>query len=116
MYTVTLIAQKGGTGKTTLAINFAVAAEALGLRTALVDLDPQASAAGWGDHRESHRPAVATVAAARLRSALHSARDHGAGLAVIDTARTRKRPRWRQRGPPISPSSPYAPECSTCLR
>ena len=55
MYAVTLIAHKGGTGKTTLAINLAVAAEAAGLRTALVDLDPQASAAGWGDHRESDR-------------------------------------------------------------
>ena len=34
MYGVTLIAQKGGTGETTLAINLAVAAEAIGLRTA----------------------------------------------------------------------------------
>ena len=39
MHTVTLIAQKGGTGKTALAINLAVAAESLGLRRALVDLD-----------------------------------------------------------------------------
>ena len=51
MYTLALIAQKGGTGKTTLAINLSVAAEAAGWRVALVDLDPQASAAGWGDHR-----------------------------------------------------------------
>ena len=52
-----------------------MAAEAVGLRTALVDLNPQASAAGWGDHRESDRLAVidtaphseaATLVAARV--------------------------------------------------
>ena len=59
MYTLTLIAQKGGTGKTTLAINLSVAAETGGWRTAILDLDPQASAAGWGDQRE--RDALALV-------------------------------------------------------
>ena len=83
MYTVTLITQQGGTGKTMLAINLALAAEALGLRTALVDLGPQASAAGWGDHRESDRPTVAAVPAARLNDALQSARGHGADLALV---------------------------------
>ena len=86
MYTVTMLAQKGGTGKTTLAINLSVAAEAAGWRVALVDLDPQASAAGWGDHRGAERPAVAAVPAARLADALQAARRHGAQLAVIDTA------------------------------
>lgn len=38
MYTLTLLAQKGGTGKTTLAINLSIAAEAAGWRAALVDL------------------------------------------------------------------------------
>lgn len=61
MYTLTLIAQKGGTGKTTLAINLSVAAEASGGRAALVDLNPQASAAAWGDHRGGKRSAVAAV-------------------------------------------------------
>ena len=86
MYTLTLIAQKGGTGKTTLAINLSVAAEAAGWRAALVDLDPQASAASWGDHRNGERPAVAAVPATRLDAALQAVRGHGADLAVIDTA------------------------------
>ena len=86
MYTLTLLAQKGGTGKTTLAINLSVAAEASGWRAALVDLDPQASAAGWGDHRGGERPAVAAVPAPRLEAALRALRSHGADIAVIDTA------------------------------
>ncbi len=86
MYTLTLLAQKGGTGKTTLALNLAVAAEAAGWRTALVDLDPQASAAGWGDCRDADGPAVEAVPSSRLAGALRAARTHGAQLAVVDTA------------------------------
>ena len=86
MYTISLVAQKGGTGKTTLAINLAVAAEAGGHRAVLIDLDPQASAAGWGDHRTLDRPVVAPVPATRLDDALGAARAHGADLAIIDTA------------------------------
>ena len=86
MFTPTLIAQKGGTGKTTLAINLSVASELAGWQAAILDLDPQASAAGWGDHRERDRPAVVPVPASRLGPALETARSHGATLAVIDTA------------------------------
>ncbi len=49
MKTVAILSRKGGTGKTTIATNLAIAAEKAGHTTALIDLDPQASAAKWGD-------------------------------------------------------------------
>lgn len=47
MKTVAIESQKGGTGKTTTALNLAIAAERAGQTTVVIDLDPQASAAGW---------------------------------------------------------------------
>ena len=51
MRTIAIVSRKGGAGKTTVVTHLAVAAEAAGLRVALFDLDPQASAALWSDHR-----------------------------------------------------------------
>jgi chromosome partitioning protein len=45
---------KGGTGKTTLATNFAVVSHMHGLKTLLVDADDQRSSSDWADQRESH--------------------------------------------------------------
>ena len=85
MFTIALIAQKGGTGKTTLAVHLAADFEGAGGSAAIVDLDPQASAALWGDNR-GRSPFVGAVPAARLEAALGAAQRSGAGLAVIDTA------------------------------
>jgi chromosome partitioning protein len=84
--TITVLSQKGGTGKTTLAINLAVAAERDGHSAAIIDLDPQASAALWGDTREAGTPAVVSAQAARLPQILKAAEEHGADLVLIDTA------------------------------
>ena len=62
---VAIIAQKGGTGKTTLAVSLAVAAERAGRTAAIVDLDPQASASNWGDRREAASPVVVSAQPAR---------------------------------------------------
>ena len=69
MYTIALLAQKGGTGKTTLAVHVAADFEGAGGSAALIDLDPQASAALWGDRR-GRSPFVGAVPAARLEAAL----------------------------------------------
>ena len=86
MKTLAVLSRKGGTGKTTLAIHLAVAAERAGHTVILIDLDPQASAAKWNDHREDDAPFVVTAPASRLPEVLDRAKDGGATLAILDTA------------------------------
>jgi chromosome partitioning protein len=86
MQVLTLLSQKGGTGKTTIALHLAVAAERDGKPSAVIDLDPQQSAALWGDTRESETPAVVSAQPARLPQVLETAKEHDAAFAVIDTA------------------------------
>jgi chromosome partitioning protein len=85
MLTVAVIAQKGGVGKTTMALHLAVEA-AKGGRVVIIDTDPQASAAQWADERQAPQPAVVTCPASRLPVSLHAARQSGAHVAFIDTA------------------------------
>ena len=86
MQAVAVISQKGGAGKTTLALNLAVASERAGCPSVIVDIDPQASAAAWGDSREGDTPVVVSAQAARLAEVLETAKEHGARLTIIDTA------------------------------
>lgn len=86
MKTVAIISQKGGAGKTTVAIHLAVAAEQAGLRAAVFDLDPQASATTWGDKRHAPSPAVVAAQAPRLGNLLEQAAAQAADLVLIDSA------------------------------
>lgn len=84
MKTIAIVAQKGGTGKTTLALSLAVAAERSGQRAAVVDLDPQASASAWADRRAEDTPVVVSAQASRLGHVLGAARGK-ADLVLVDT-------------------------------
>lgn len=85
MLTVAVISQKGGAGKTTIALNLAVAGTRAGLAVAVLDIDPQASATRWADAREGIPPAVTAAQASRLPILLAAERRKGAALTVIDT-------------------------------
>jgi chromosome partitioning protein len=86
MKTVAILSQKGGTGKTTLALHLAVAAERSDIPVAVLDLDPQASAAEWKDSRADESPSVTSIQPTRLRKALEVAQSAGAALVIIDSA------------------------------
>lgn len=87
MKTISIISQKGGAGKTTLAINLAGAAVERGLSVIIIDLDPQTSAKKWHDDREhKEAPAVISAHAERLPEILKAAEENGADLCIIDTA------------------------------
>jgi chromosome partitioning protein len=86
MRTIAILSQKGGTGKTTLSLHLAVAAQQAGQAAVVIDLDPQASSAGWKDSRASEDPVVVSAPATRLPQALQAAESGGADIAIIDTA------------------------------
>lgn len=86
MKIIAFMGQKGGTGKTTLAVHTAVAAGQDGHKVVLVDTDPQESATFWGDNRKDETPIVATATPNQLPDVLDAARAEGVTLVVIDSA------------------------------
>jgi chromosome partitioning protein len=51
MKTIALLTEKGGSGKSTIAVHLAVCAMRQGKTAAVIDLDPQGSAAHWVQRR-----------------------------------------------------------------
>jgi len=86
MYVVSVIGQKGGSGKTTVALGLAVTAATVGEAVVVIDLDPQTNALNWKDRRAADNPVVISVQVSRLRQTVETARENGADLIVIDTA------------------------------
>ncbi len=86
MKTVAIISQKGGAGKTTLALHLATSSALQGRNTAIIDLDPQASAANWSDRRVAEVPVVLSAHASRLSHEIGRVKDMDGDLLIIDTA------------------------------
>ena len=86
MRTICLLAQKGGTGKTTLCLHLAVLADELGRNVAVIDIDPQASALAWKRRRQSDSPKVVGCDARDLSKLLAKQERKGRDILFLDTA------------------------------
>ena len=82
---VAIVSQKGGAGKTTLAIHLAAAATRAGQVSLVIDTDPQASASQWAEWRQGASPEVIDSAPPRIAAKIDAAITKGAELIVIDT-------------------------------
>ncbi len=86
---IVIAQQKGGAGKTTLAIQLAVAWQQAGKQVAMLDVDPQGSLAAWralrdGTVGEEDGPLVEALSGWRLGNRL-SAAGRDADLVVVDS-------------------------------
>ena len=83
---ITIAQQKGGAGKTTLAVNLGLIALDSGRRVALVDIDPQGSLTRWASLRPAAAAAVTVSSVTGWRAASEIerlAREHE--LVVVDS-------------------------------
>jgi Mrp family chromosome partitioning ATPase len=86
MTVIVLASQKGGAGKTTLAVHLAVTAEAAGDGPAiLIDTGLQGSLSSWWNERQAEDPKLAPVTIAELPEKLELLGLAGYRVVIIDT-------------------------------
>ncbi len=85
MRTIAVIARKGGSGKTTVALNLAIAAHRRGMKTVLADSDPQRSLVDVLKGRRQPGPAVVETSGRELFALQVSSLRSGVEAFVIDT-------------------------------
>jgi chromosome partitioning protein len=85
MQTIALISQKGGVGKSTLAVHLAALA-AEREKVILMDLDPQGSAMEWANRRGDRPPDIMAAHPASIAREIERAAAEGYEAVFIDTA------------------------------
>jgi chromosome partitioning protein len=86
MQVIAIVSQKGGVGKSTLAVHLAAEACTQGRRVLLLDLDPQGSAMEWASRRGDRPPDVSGANPASIGKEIEKARSEDYDLVLVDTA------------------------------
>jgi chromosome partitioning protein len=87
MHTIVMATQKGGSGKSTLSIGLAVAAQQAGHIVRLIETDKQGTLSNWQYRRGLAEPIVEAVYDARdIETRLQALQRGGVTLTIIDTA------------------------------
>ncbi|HEX3366669.1 ParA family protein [Phenylobacterium sp.] len=85
MKTLAVMSRKGGAGKTTVAVNLALAARAAGVKAVLADADPLRSACEVLRERDEAAGLFFETSASKLFTLTEACRRAGADLLIIDT-------------------------------
>jgi chromosome partitioning protein len=86
MKVISFVTQKGGSGKSTLCVSLAVAAQEAGRNVCILEIDRQATITDWYAQREEGKgPEVAQVAAERLDDTISKIKAGDYDYVFIDT-------------------------------
>lgn len=86
MFVFSIVQQKGGVGKTTLAIHIAAELRARGKKVVVVDADPQASALAWASPRKlGYEVRAELVAGQTVSQWLRNVLKQQADFTIVDT-------------------------------
>ncbi len=85
MKTIAFVTQKGGSGKSTLCVDLAVAAQEAGAGVCILEMDRQGTVSDWAEIRRLEPPEVAAVDSAQIDAVTTRLADFDFDYAFIDT-------------------------------
>lgn len=85
MKAITFVTQKGGSGKSTLCISLAVAAQEAGANVCILEMDRQATVSDWAEHRQTETPEVAQIDETQLADVMRVLQGSAYDYVFIDT-------------------------------
>src|SRR5829696_3746203 len=72
MKAIAFVTQKGGSGKSTLCINLAIAAQEAGRSVCILEMDRQATVSDWSESRTADGPEVAQIQTSQVAALLQT--------------------------------------------